>query len=161
MKRVKTTIIALVLAIVMVMPVMTSAQSFDDIPQRTENGTVYVPLRLTAYAHGATVEWNDLTRTVYITDAGGNRQNVIVEAMGGFIEDGTSWIPLELAEHLFQAVNDMLEEVEGDQESIITIIAQSVAERSEILNITSTDGYTFQGRLTMPEGDGDVPGFVL
>ena len=102
MKKTKTAIVALVLAIIMAIPVVAMARTMDDVPQRTENGVVYVALRLTAYAHGATVEWNGETRTVYITGADGNRQDVVVEAVGGFIEDGTSWIPLELANRLFQ-----------------------------------------------------------
>ena len=111
MKKTRATIVALVLAIMMAIPTIAIAQTMDDVPQRTENGVVYVALRLTAYAHGATVEWNGETRTVYITDADGNKQEVIVEAVGGFIEDGTSWIPLELANLLFQreGYNDVAE----------------------------------------------------
>ena len=101
MKKSKTAIVALVLALMMAIPTIVIAQPMDDIPQRTENGVVYVPLRQAAYAHGAAVEWNGVTRTVYITDADGNRQGVIVEAAGGFIEDGTSWIPLDFAAGLF------------------------------------------------------------
>ena len=102
MKKSKTAIISLVLALMMAIPTIVIAQPLDDIPKRTENGVVYVPLRLAAYAHGATVEWNGATRTVYIIDVDGHRQGVTIETVGGFIEDGVSWIPLEFANRLFQ-----------------------------------------------------------
>ena len=101
MKKSNTAIAALVLALMMAIPTIVIAQPLDDIPQRTENGVVYVRLRQAAYAHGADVEWNGATRTVYITDVDGSRHSVAVEEVGGFIEDGTSWIPLEFVATLF------------------------------------------------------------
>lgn len=103
MKKMRRVIVALVLAFAMTMPAVAIARPLDDVVQRVENGRIYVPLRLAAYAHDAIVEWDEATRTVYVTDAGGSRQAVVVEAVGGFIEDGTSWIPMELAVSLFSA----------------------------------------------------------
>ena len=139
MKKAKIAILALALAIVVMLPTMVIAQPLHDIPQRTENGVVYVPLRLTAYAHDARVEWNGDTRTVYITDVDGNRQSVIVEAVGGFIEDGTSWIPLEFATGLFPVSNEPAVPAvqEEDDEKIIIIITgrygQGTPEENEMV----------------------------
>ena len=36
-----------------------------------------------------------------------------------------------------------------------------VEEHSQVFDITSTDGYVFQGRLSMPPGDGDVLAIVI
>ncbi|MCL2217562.1 MAG: copper amine oxidase N-terminal domain-containing protein [Defluviitaleaceae bacterium] len=61
----------------------------------------YVPLRLTAYAHGATVEWNNETRAVIVTDSLGAVRIINVERVGGFIENGTVWIPSGFAVEFF------------------------------------------------------------
>ena len=104
MKKTKLLIITLVMAIIMTMPTLTAAQSLGDVPQRTEDGVVYVALRLAAYAHGASVEWNEAARAVYITLSDGNAVSVVIDAAGGFIEDGKSWIPYEYARQLFDSV---------------------------------------------------------
>ena len=171
MKKSKTVIAALILALVIAVHTTAIAQPSDNLPQRIENGIVYIPLRLTAYSHGAAVEWNADTRTVYITDAGGSRQSVAVEAAGGFIEDGVSWIPYEYAARLFgtPVVQDHAEATDAEQliASIIDVIDGIEAarlfaeEHSKVLDITSTDGYVFQGRLTMPAGDEKIPAIVI
>ena len=148
MRKKKSAILALVLALVMTIPTMAIARSMDDVPQRTENGVVYAALRLTAYAHGATVEWNGETRTVYITDAGGNRQDVVVEAVGGFIEDGTSWIPFELANRLFQhsdndradiALDFMGRFATGDIPGMVQMMAEEMQAGAEMFAILHQD----------------------
>ena len=101
MKRTKLAMVALVLAFIMAMPTMVTAMTrpVDEVPQRVEDGVTFVPLRLTAYAYGATlVEWDHENRLVIITHPYGDIWAIVaVEYIGGFIEDGTSWVPYEFA----------------------------------------------------------------
>jgi len=111
MKKTKAVILALALAFVIAIPTIATAHSLDEVPQRTENGVVYVPLRLTAYTYGATVDWHDETRTVHITFADGETWTFSVydvdALMGGFIESpGTTWIPYEFAVNMFGIMNE-------------------------------------------------------
>jgi len=171
MKRTKLIVIVFVLAVIMSIPAVALAHAYEpDVPTRTEDGVVFVPLRLTAYAHGAAVEWDGENRLVIITSVQGNVWTVAVEAVGGFIEYGTSWIPYEYAVSMFGAdtIDETVVEEESNVEDIIATITNAigntrsfVAERSEILSITSTDGYVFQSRLTMPDGDGEVAAIVI
>jgi len=73
----------------------------------------YVPLRLTAYTHGAAVEWDGYDRSVHLTFADGSTRVVAVEEVGGFIEDGTSWIPAAYAAALFPAVQENRPQIHG------------------------------------------------
>jgi len=61
----------------------------------------YVPLRHKAYSFGASVEWHSPGRSVHITDINGNTHIVVVDEVGGFVEHGTTWVPLEFAEEFF------------------------------------------------------------
>jgi len=103
MKKAKAIIMSLILILVMAMPAIAIASPMDEVPQRTENGVVFVPLRLTAYAHGATVEWDGANRAVNITDISGDTWTVVVDAVGGFIQNGTTWVPYEFAARMFGA----------------------------------------------------------
>ena len=99
------------------MPTLATARPLDEVPQRTENGVVYVPLRLTAYAHGATVEWDSATRTAYITTINGGTWafviNDLIREVGGFVESpGITWIPLDFAVKLFAPALPQAHELE-------------------------------------------------
>jgi alpha-beta hydrolase superfamily lysophospholipase len=147
--------ISLILLMVMIMATanvltISAASLLSELERRYIDEVAFVPLRMAAYARGATVEWDGSTRSAHIINANGNgiTQVVPIEEFGGFIEDGRSWVPLELAETLLHEIN-------------LAAIGITVAEHSEILGITSTDGYTLQGRLTMPKGDEEVPCLVI
>ena len=108
MKKTKSVILALVLVVVMSIPSIVVARPLNEMPQRTENGVVYVPLRQTAYANGATVDWHSQTRTVNVTFASGETWtfsvDTLVNEVGGFIEPpGITWIPLDFATQIFNA----------------------------------------------------------
>ena len=104
MKRVRVTIVAVVLAIVMAMPMLVIANSYDEIPLRVEDGAIYLPLRITSYALGATVDWDYETQTVLITGQDGVTHTIVVEEVGGFIEYGVSWVPLEFVDNVLVAL---------------------------------------------------------
>jgi len=159
-------IVALTLSLMMVISVVVMAQPINEVEQRIENSTVFVPLRLIAYAYNASVEWDGENRIVIITDENGNVIRVSVEDVGGFIEYGRSWIPFEYALSLFEtttAENDTPTEEDANVTIINAIdVARSfVVEHSEMLEITSFDGYVIQSRLTMPVGDEPVPAIVI
>ena len=100
MKKIQTTIIALILALTVAMPVLAFPYTLEIIDQRTEGGVVFVPLRQIAYAYGAAVEWDGANRAVHITRANGGSVTVLVDTAGGFIENGRTWIPYEYAAEL-------------------------------------------------------------
>ena len=162
MKKTKLLMTTLLLIVVMAIPSIAMARPMDEVQQRTENGTVFVPLRLAAYAHGATVEWDSANRLAVITIAH-STWYIAVEAAGGFIEGGTSWIPYDYVTNMFSgAAGEEPAATEGEAEIDETVaeIIQGiesarmfVEERSEMLEITSTDGYVFQGRLTVPDDE--------
>ncbi|MCL2218142.1 MAG: copper amine oxidase N-terminal domain-containing protein, partial [Defluviitaleaceae bacterium] len=99
MRKVKLLIAVLLLSLVVSVPAI--AGTWADVPQRIFEGEAFVPLRLTAYANNAAVEWDGLAHSVNITFASGNTYIVRVDAVGGFIEDGTLWIPYEYAVRIF------------------------------------------------------------
>ena len=174
-KKNKMTIIALLLVVALSFQVAAMAHSVDDLPRRAENSTEFVPLRQAAYEQGATVQWDGANRLVTITGASGSFTiTVPVEAAGGFIEEGTSWMPLEYVIGLFDvsASEEPADEPVDDEAAALAafIVAlvdaieeteSLVSERSEILTTTSTDGYVFQSRLTVPDGDEPVPAIVI
>ena len=105
MKKMKLAMIALVLALVMAMPAVVLANVVDEIPTRVdEDGTMFVPLRLTVYAHGLGVEWDGENMIVTLVGPYGDDFSLRVEMVGGFIEDGTSWVPYEMAVMLFSMI---------------------------------------------------------
>jgi len=164
----KTKLAVLLLVILVAMPMLAAASPMDEIPQRVENGTVFVPLRLVANAHDAVVEWDAENSLVTLRTAQGMVMTFPVDGVGGFIEDGMSWVPYEFI-YMFTEVAET-EDAETDDATaeLIAAIIQGidetrlfVDEHSEILDITSTDGYVFQGRLTMPGSDNEVLGIVI
>ena len=106
MKRTKLAMIALVLAFVMAMPAVVMANVADEIPTRVdEDGAMFVPLRLTAYAHGLGVEWDGENMEIILTSPVDDFTFVInmymLEMVEGFIEDGVTWLPSEIVAALF------------------------------------------------------------
>ena len=101
MRKTKTAVILLVLAFVLAMPMaVAAANPFGEVPHRVEEGVTYVPLRLTAYSLGIGVDWDDENRIIIFISPEGVEELMpleLVVALGGFIEDGTSWLPLEMA----------------------------------------------------------------
>ena len=132
----KKTIAAFFLILIMAMPTLVSAGSLDIIEQRTENDVVYVPLRQAAYARGVYVEWDGANRAVHLTGENGNTFTVFVDAVGGFIEDGTTWIPYERATEIFEALAEA-----GEQLSLLIDIetAAYLIERLESI-LDADDG---------------------
>ena len=165
MKKTKWLAALLLLVALMTTPILAlAAGQTNEIPQRVEDGTVFVPLRLVAYAHDATVEWDGENHLITIRTAQGMVLTFPVEGVGGFIEDGTSWVPYEFIDMFsttydagdttgMELVNDIIQGIEDTR--------LFVDEHSQVLDITSTDGYVFQGRLTMPDGDDEVLGIVI
>ena len=74
----------------------------DAVEHRTVDGTVFVPIRLTAYAYGATVEWDGVNLAVHVTSYYGDTVTVVHREIGGFNDNGTVWIPYEYALNLFE-----------------------------------------------------------
>jgi len=151
MRKVKTAFIALVLALVMAMPTVAIARPLDEVPKRTENGVVFVPLRLTAYAHGATVEWDGANRAVLITSANGDTWAVVVESIqvGGFIEDGTSWIPYEYAVNLF---SDAKEAEAIATEFMNRLVAGDIAGAT-LMRSAETQDFDLNMMMFLPRGN--------
>jgi len=74
----------------------------DTVERRTVDGAVFVPIRLTAYAYGATVEWDAVNLVVYVISYYGETRTVAHREIGGFNDTGTVWIPYEYALNLFE-----------------------------------------------------------
>ena len=72
-----------------------------------DSGIVYVRLRAFAEMNGArTINWDPQLRAALITLMNGVVHPVIIEEVGGLIEYGVSWIPMEVAEELGQIIID-------------------------------------------------------
>jgi len=104
MRKLKVVAAALALAIALMMPMSLAASTgtnlFDDPQIRVEDGVPFVPLRLIAYAFDATVTWDRETRSAHITVVASETVIVEIEAIGGFIEYGTAWVPLAFVEEV-------------------------------------------------------------
>ena len=164
MRKAKLTIVVLVLALVMAIPTMAMANQTAPSPEETE----LVPIRALFEEIGAAVDWQGEDRSIHIAIDGGTiilfagqttayvNGNAIALQDDIILSQGMSFITEDDLALLIDAFMDTL----FGEENLITIGA-AVAEHSEILSITSTDGYVLQGRLTMPEGDDEVPGLVI
>ncbi|MCL2399700.1 MAG: alpha/beta fold hydrolase [Defluviitaleaceae bacterium] len=98
----KIVALAIFLVIILNNAVFVLANSpLETLQQRSIDGVIYVPMRLTAYAHNATIEWDSLNHAVILTMANGKISVISIETAGGFIEDGISWITFEYAVNLF------------------------------------------------------------
>jgi len=100
-------IVALTLVLILALSTLVFANPVQSqLPQRIEGDNIYMPLRLAAYAHGASVEWDAENWAVLVTAANGDEFIVIVEEVGGFIEDGTSWVPYTFISLTFAVTQD-------------------------------------------------------
>lgn len=105
MKKAKLSVVSVMLAIIMAVSPMTMAANTGNEPStRVEDGVVYMPLRHTAYSFGATVEWDGDSRAAIITGRDGRTHTIVIEAAGGFIEDGVSWVPAQFVENVLAAL---------------------------------------------------------
>ena len=113
MKRKLGTVIAFVLIAIMAMPVGVFARAMDDVTRRVEGGQVFVPLREAAEAHGWTVDWVSNTQEVLLINPVSGYVNrfhidLLVLLLGGFVENGVTWIPYEIAVELFETISFIL-----------------------------------------------------
>jgi len=155
MKRVIAVILTMVLVVITAMPTTVIADPIDEVPQRIKNGVTFVPLRLMAYAYGATVDWNGETRTAHITFANGEMRSFQVDALvndvGGFIEPpGITWIPLDVAIELFS--------ITSTEKLIVTsfldrLAAGDVAGATMMMSTEMQQAIDFTMGLFMPRGD--------
>jgi len=74
------------------------------VPRRTVDGVDFVPIRLAAYAHGYTVEWDGANNSVMLTGADGSVNVIFVSTDGTFNDNGTVFVPVEYAIQIFSAV---------------------------------------------------------
>jgi hypothetical protein len=180
MRKVLTVILSLVLVFAVVMPALAFATPLDSVPKRAENGEEFVPLRQVAYAYDAIVEWDGENRAIHITNLNGYSWTVFPEDAGGFIENGTTWVPygyvveildiltgqitspicFEKAFYLFERLNTILDGDGGNLWGISlhgpVVIADAVT-RYAVANMPDVEGeiFTRQGGLyvgQLPEG---------
>ncbi|MCL2873859.1 MAG: S41 family peptidase [Defluviitaleaceae bacterium] len=122
MKKTKASLIALVLSFLLAMPVVALASPFDEIEERIENGVVFVPLRQIAYAFGSEIQWDHEARLIHIILPGGFPQSIHINEitmLGGFVENGVSWIPLDIAEILFAPIPIRLIELTSEAQEYV------------------------------------------
>jgi len=106
-KKLVTAMLASFLAFMLIaVPVLAGARPIDTVQHRYESGDTFVPLRLTAHAYGAAVEWDGPNQTVYITLADGGTRTVVFADIGGFNENGTIWVPYAYAVTLFRSADE-------------------------------------------------------
>jgi len=103
-KLVTTMLVSLLAIVLMITPVLANEAPIDTVEHRYVDSVVFVPLRLTAYAYGATVEWDGPNQTVYVTAPNGHVLTVVVAQVGGFIDNGTVWVPYEYALGVFSVM---------------------------------------------------------
>ncbi|MCL2217407.1 MAG: M28 family peptidase [Defluviitaleaceae bacterium] len=74
---------------------------FEESPfRRVENGQMYVALRAAAENLGLTVEWDAYEQAAIINEI----YSFDIAGAGGFIEDGTAWVPVEFAEAVLMRI---------------------------------------------------------
>jgi len=105
MKKKLTKFISCVLVLALLLPMAAFANGENQYEyEYEEQEATFVPLRLTAYELGAQVYWNEATRNIHLTLANGAYLILPLDevgTIGGFVEDGVTWIPLEVALLLF------------------------------------------------------------
>ncbi|MCL1845444.1 MAG: copper amine oxidase N-terminal domain-containing protein [Defluviitaleaceae bacterium] len=87
---------------------ITGERIFMDVTPTIVDGRTLVPVRFIAYALGATVNWNDATRTVSLAHDGNNLSFAIGETAPGMdvpaqIIDGRTMVPLRFISEFFGA----------------------------------------------------------
>ena len=103
MKKKLTKFISCVLVLALLLPMAVFGNGEDQYDY-DEAEMVFVPLRQTAYELGAEVIWDEETRIIHLFLANGAHLILALDEIGmvgGFVEDGVSWIPLEVALYLF------------------------------------------------------------
>ena len=107
MKKKSTKIIACLLAFALMLPLVAFSEYYDDNNDYDDEWhfeVEVVPLRQTAYDHGATVLWDDETRTIHIILANGFPILLPLDSIrdfGGFVLDGVTWLPAVILEYWF------------------------------------------------------------
>jgi len=101
MRKIKSAILMLVFTLAFSVAIF--ANPMEDVPTKLVDDVVFVPLRITAYAHNMDVQWDEAIRTVLLVNSSGTLP-VSVSEVGGFIEEGTSWIPYEFAVSIFSNI---------------------------------------------------------
>jgi len=82
----------------------TSPQDYlAGIPHVYVGGVAFVPVRMTAYAFGWTVEWDQANSAAILVDDYGNAVVLTVSTYRVFIEGGTMFMPLEYVAQFFVA----------------------------------------------------------
>jgi len=72
-----------------------------DIPRVYVDGVPFVPVRMTAYAHGWTAEWDAVNNAGILVDTQGNVVVIAVSSRRVFVESGVMFMPLEYAMEVF------------------------------------------------------------
>jgi len=99
--------IALLLVLTILLPTLVFAdvaigeRPIDRVPRITIDGTVYVPLRITAEAHGAYVVWDAKNAVVIVHCADDSEFIIDINVTGGFNQDGTIYVPYIFANETF------------------------------------------------------------
>jgi len=69
---------------------------------RYRRGIMYMPIREVAEHYSATVEWDGASQTVYVTMANGDIIPVVLTEVGGYNDNGTVWVPVNVLTRLFR-----------------------------------------------------------
>jgi hypothetical protein len=116
MKKKLSVMTALVLALVMAVSTVAFARPMETVPQREVDGVVYVPLRQTLEAYGWTLERERESGTVHLINPFGAVDsfyfNELLEITMGFVENGVTWIPHDMASLIFDPLYEMMNNFE-------------------------------------------------
>jgi len=128
MKKTTATIVALLMAFVMAMPVTAMAATNNDsqavedaqlvIEERVINGAIYLPLRQVINAYGFPIEWDAGRQAAVVQITAGEYITILINDLGGFIENGVTWMPIEVIEMLLVFAFDLLNVEAGPVERI-------------------------------------------
>ena len=144
MKRFKTVVVAIILAIAIAMPATVMAQPALEPPIRVEEGVPFVPLRYVAEAFDAYVEWDGNNRAAVITNTQGQVVEIVIEAVGGFIEYGVSWVDINF-------INDLI--------TLFLHVAQ-VPTRVERIDLTIWNAENFEDVREPMFSTNEEPGVI-
>ena len=90
--------VVLVFAVAKPMAVLANEEPVDvSAYMRTVDGVEFVMLRFALEVMGADARWDSVNRVVVITNALGVMSILDINAVGGFVEGGRSWVPLDFA----------------------------------------------------------------
>ena len=128
MKKTTATIVALLMAFVMAMPVTAMAATNNDsqavedaqlaIEERVINGVTYLPLRQVINAYGFPIEWDAGRQAAVVQITADEYITILINDLGGFIENGVTWMPIEVIEMILTFAFDMLNVEAGPVERI-------------------------------------------